>query len=346
MRYFRRNIIMTKTPLRTAYQYRDVFILQPIVREDIPKCPYARHYPVFLDFYIDAVEGKSEIELTALSLDRVKEICTILTALSNFEFFTYSTTDCAWGLVAPPCSFDEMTLEEAVLWNKQAGNSVWMIPSYTYVEFEHDRLISSIILESPNKRMICDNNPRYFNDEPEEYGKSGIVLPENITTALDTYYGLDPVSRKSVLAAMTLISNGINLGVQYQSIGFISYISAIETLVNLEYKNVKVQHCKECGQPQYKVKKKFLDLLAKYVSSTKNSQSKFKKMYDLRSKIAHTGELFISDVEFTLLKRDEMDGEWFKYLEVQQLARLCVFRWLLINKFDLVDLKGNVDMNI
>lgn len=338
MRYFRRNIIMTKTPLRTAYQYRDVFILQPIVREDIPKCPYTRHYPAFVDFYIDTDDCKSEIELIELSLDRVKEICTILTALTNFEFFTYSTTDCAWGIVAPSCSFDTMTSEEIAFWNKKAGNSVWMpVPMYTYEGFEHDRLISSITIEAPNKRMICDPNPQYFTDKPEEYGKSGIILPEKITSALDTYYGLDSDSRKSVFAAMTLISNGINLGIQYQSLGFISYITSIETLVNLEYINLKVEHCKECGQPKYKVKRKFLDLLAKYVSRTKTSQSKFKKMYDLRSKIAHTGELFISDVEFTLLKRDEMDGEWFKYLEVQQLARLCVFRWLLMNNVGIKD---------
>lgn len=337
---------MTKTPLRTAYQYRDVFILQPIVRDGVPKCPYARHYPAFLDFYIDTDVTKTEIELMAPSLDRVKEICTLLTALSNFEFFTYSTSDFAWGAVAPSCSFDEMTTEETIFWNKQARNSVWMVPSYTYEEFASDRLISSIALESPNKRMICDSNPRYFHDEPDEYGKSGIILPENITCALDTYYGLDLNSRKSVFAAMTLISNGINLGVQYQSLGFISYISAIETLVSLEYKKVKVEHCKECGQPRYKVSKKFLDLLAKYVSSTEKSQSKFKKMYNLRSKIAHTGELFISDVEFNLLKRDEMDGEWFRYLEVQQLARLCVFRWLLMNNIDVKNRTFNNYLNL
>ena len=337
MRYFRRNIIMTKTPLWTAYQYRDVFILQPIVREDIPKCPYTRHYPAFVDFYIDTDEDKSEIELIELSIDRVREICTLLTALSNFEFFTYSSMDCAWGAVAPSCSFDDMTTEEAMYWNKQARNSVWMLASYTYEGFEYDRMISSIALESLNKRMICDNNPKYFTDKPEEFGKCGIILPESITYALDTYYSLDRDSRKSVFAAMTLISNGINLGIQYQSLGFISYITSIETLVTLEYKNIKVKHCKECGQPQYKIKKKFLDLLAKYVSNTEKSQSKFKKMYDLRSKIAHTGELFISDVEFSLLNRDEMDGEWFKYLEVQQLARLCVFRWLLMNNVGIKD---------
>ena len=340
MRYFRRNIIMTKTPLWTAYQYRDVFILQPIVREDIPKCPYTRHYPAFVDFYIDTDDIKSEIELIELSVDRVKEICTILTALSNFEFFAYSTADCAWGAVAPSCSFDAMTSEDVAFWNKKAKNSVWMIPNYTYEGFEHDRLIFSISLETPNKRMICDPNPLYFTDKPEEYSKSGIILPEDITSALDTYYGLDANSRKSVFAAMTLISNGINLGIQYQSLGFISYITSIETLVNFEYKNLKVEYCKECGQPQYKVRKKFLDLLAKYVSSSEKSQSKFKKMYDLRSKIAHTGELFISDIEFTLKKRDKFNGEWFQYLEVQQLARICVFRWLLLNN---VDIKNKIE---
>ena len=211
------------------------------------------------------------------------------------------------------------------------------VPMYTYDGFESDRLISSITLESLNKRMICDSNLSYFTDKPEEYGKSGIIFPEKITTALDTYYGLDANTRKSLFASMTLISNGINIGIQYQSLGFISYISSIETLVTLEYKKVKVEHCKECNQPIYKVRKKFLDLLAKYVSSTEKSQSKFKKMYDLRSKIAHTGELFISDVEFSLLNRDEIDGEWFNYLEVQQLARLCVFRWLLMNNVGIKD---------
>ena len=323
---------MTKTPLKNAYQYRDVFILQPIPRENIPKCPYAKHFPSFLDFYIDVEEAKGEIELMALSIDKVKEICTILTALSNFEFFTYSSTDYAWGVVAPSQNFDDMSLVEKKVFDEQSRNSVWMpVQRYNYDGFVNDRLISSISLECPNKRMICDFNPNYFTEDPDEYGKHCILFPEKITTALDTFYSLQGDSRISTFAAMTLIANGINLGIQYQSLGFISYVSAIETIVDLEYKNLKVEYCKECGQPKYKVRKKFLDLLTKYVSCTEKSQSKFKKIYDLRSKIAHTGKLFISDVEFTLLKRDEIDAEWFKYLEVQQLARLCVFRWLVMN---------------
>lgn len=102
-------------------------------------------------------------------------------------------------------------------------------------------------------------------------------------------------------------------------------------MVELENRDLKIQHCETCGQPIYSVRKKFLSFLEKYVSRTESSKKKFSDLYKLRSRIAHSGKLFISDLEFSLLNQEETNKEWFKYMEVQQLARLSLFRWLLFN---------------
>lgn len=103
-------------------------------------------------------------------------------------------------------------------------------------------------------------------------------------------------------------------------------------MVELENKGVKVHHCENCGQPMYAVKKKFIDYLVKYVSCTDKIKKKFNDLYKLRSKIAHTGKLFLSDVEFSLMNIEQNNKEWFKYVEVRQLARLSLYRWLLMNR--------------
>ena len=64
----------------------------------------------------------------------------------------------------------------------------------------------------------------------------------------------------------------------------------------------------------------------------KSGKKKFSDLYTLRSKIAHSGKLFLSDFEFSLLNQEETNKEWLKYMEVQQLARLSLFRWLLLNR--------------
>ena len=179
--------------------------------------------------------------------------------------------------------------------------------------------------------MVLDRDPLYFTNHPIEDDKEKVLFQRGIITALDTYYDLPEETQKRVFSAMKLIANGIKMGIQHQSLGFISYVSSIETMVDLENKDLKIHHCETCGQPIFSVKKKFLSFLEKYVSGTESSKKKFSDLYNLRSRIAHSGKLFLSDVEFSLLNQDETNKEWFKYMEVQQLARLSMFRWLLFN---------------
>lgn len=324
---------MTKCPLKEAFCYRDIFIVQPIARRGVPNSPYAKHYPAFLDYWHDEDEGKDEIELIQLDINKTREICALLTAISNFEFFIYDSSLMAWGIAAPDVRFDDMAEEEVRSFNKRSRHSFWMpVAGYLYEEFATDRIVPKLSVLEGNTLMILDENPFYFTDNPIEENKKKISFHKNLIDALDSFYALKNDVRQTVFSAIVLIANAINWGLYHQSIGFVSFISSIETMVELENKGVKVHHCENCGQPIYSVKKKFIDYLVKYVSQTEESKKKFNDLYKLRSKIAHTGKLFLSDVEFSLMNVEQNNKEWFKYVEVRQLARLSLYRWLLINK--------------
>ena len=329
MKLYRRRIIFTKCPLKEAFQYRDKFLIQPITRRTIPKCPYAKHFPVFLDYTIDLEDGELIIEK---DIDETQKICALLTALSNFEFFTYSSDDLLWGVAAPSTDIKKMTDEELAIMNEKASTSSWIcVAAFLYPEFKEDQSISSLTILDGNTVMPLDSSPFYFTDNPIEEKKERVSFQEKITEALDTYYALDSATRQNVYSAIRLITSGIKLGLHYKSLGFISYISSIETMVELEYKEIKPKHCKECGQLIFGVRKKFIAYLEKYVSKTYNAKKKFGDYYTLRSKIAHAGKLFLSDVEFSIMNLEVNEQDWFKYMDVQQLARLSLFRWLLLN---------------
>ena len=156
MKYYRRSIVFTRRPLTEAFRYKDIFILQPIAREGIPSCPYAKHYPSFLDYWIIEDEGKSDIDLIPKDINRVREICAILTSLSNFEVFTYDSSMQAWGIVAPIKSFEEMTKDEVETANESATESVWIpFTGFMYKDYSQDRVISNLsILENNSKPPV------------------------------------------------------------------------------------------------------------------------------------------------------------------------------------------------
>lgn len=332
MQYYRRTIVFSKRPLKEAFCYRDVFIIQPITRANIPHSPYAKHYPAFLDYRIDEKEGLEEYDLMQKDIDKAKKICSLLTALSNFEFFTYNSNMSQWGFVAPSVSFEELSKEEEDRYNETAKTSVWVpFAVYTYPEFAQDCVINSLSILGDNTEMNLDENPLYFTDNPIQEQKEKVTFQEKLTDVLDSFYSLPEDDQRTVYSAIVLVANGIKLGVQHQSIGFVSFISSIETMIDFENKQAKKEFCEACGQPKYSVRKKFLDYLAKYVSRTDTSKKKFDRLYKLRSNIAHTGKLFLMDVEFSLLNKDTMNEEWYTFIDAQQLARLSLFRWLLLN---------------
>lgn len=126
-----------------------------------------------------------------------------------------------------------------------------------------------------------------------------------------------------------------------RSIAFLTYVSSIETMISIEMDDENIEYCKscktlkksshicsECGSPVWGIRKKFSEYLKKYVAGSASSQRKYKKIYDLRSKIAHNGHLFLSDIDNTFEDLEIKNEEWLINIETLQLARLNIVNWI------------------
>lgn len=130
-----------------------------------------------------------------------------------------------------------------------------------------------------------------------------------------------------------------------KSISFLVFVSAIETLINYEYKNDKPEitfecrdcqalktsptSCQKCGRPIWGVNANFRKFLRTYVASSEESIKKFKRIYNLRSKIVHTGLLLLGDEHENWVKSENQNEQWKTHLETMQAARISLVNWLL-----------------
>ncbi len=120
-----------------------------------------------------------------------------------------------------------------------------------------------------------------------------------------------------------------------KSLSFFSFVSSIETLVNYEFRNERVEYtcndckalsssernCKKCGSPIWGVSAKYREFLFKYVSNDPNAKKMYNKIYDIRSKITHT-EYLMNGENFLNWNFDDKTEEIArKHLEAMQLAR-------------------------
>ena len=131
-----------------------------------------------------------------------------------------------------------------------------------------------------------------------------------------------------------------------KSISFLSFVSSIETLVNLEYKDKKDDivfechdcqtlksspiSCKKCGRPIWGIKAKFKTFLKTYVAASDDSMAKFNRIYNLRSAIVHTGALLLGDEQIDWGLSEKADSQFITHIETMQVARLSLVNWLLL----------------
>ena len=106
---------------------------------------------------------------------------------------------------------------------------------------------------------------------------------------MQAYYGLNAETKKTIDSAINHTVSAMELRKHKKTLSIIAAFTSMETMVNNEFKDEKVERCGECNQLQYKVAKKFRDFLFKYVGKSTENKKKFNAFYLLRSKIVHAG---------------------------------------------------------
>ena len=347
MRRFYRRIIFSKTPLKTQYKYRDIFQILPIDSKVAPTNPYAEDFPLFLEYYIDFEEDETTEKIdifTEVAIQEKKEfeIVNLLSVLTNHRFFKYQTDRNSWAITTPNVDYDKLGEEVRNLYNNQYSS--WVLAGYMYPGLKDELEIVDFTEEIFPKINLVLPYYKYFTDNPIEKKDSEIQFPETITDCLDSYFELSDKTRQKVKSSIYLACDGIDIADRKRSLGFLSFISAIEGLVGLEVSEKEITfdcksckaiqnspyHCHECGKPIWGITTKFVEFLKKFVAGSESSARTYKKIYDLRSKITHRSQLFIGDYELSLEEKhlNIEYTDWLMRLKTLQLFRLSLSNWL------------------
>jgi hypothetical protein len=347
MRRFYRRIIFSKTPLKTQYNYRNIFQILPIDSKIAPTNPYAEDFPLFLEYYIDFEEDETTEKIdifTEVAIQQKKEfeIVNLLSVLTNHRFFKYQTDRNSWAITTPNVGYDKLDEKMKNLYNNQYSS--WILAGYMYPGLKDELEIVDFTEDKFTKINLSSPYYQYFTDNPIEKKDGEIQFPETITDCLDSYFELSDKTRHKVKSCIYLACDGIDIADRKRSLGFLSFISAIEGLVGLEVSDDEITfdckscqaiqespyHCPQCGKPIWGIKTKFVEFLKKFVAGSENSARTYKEIYNLRSKITHRSQLFTGDYELSLEEKhlNIEHTDWLMRLKTLQLFRLSLSNWL------------------
>ena len=297
--------------------------------EGKPKSLYARHFPIFLEYTIDYQKDEPTdiFLLGAIKINKEKEILNLLSCLTNHRFFQYNTSMIGWGIEMPNKMAEDMTEEERQ--NMDNRESRMFMGVYSYQGLKKDLEIEQFTDFKPTASFKEAQMHEYFTENPIDDYKHEVCFPNTLYTALHNYHNLSSETRKKVNSCIYLACDGMDIASNKRSLSFLSYISAIEGLIELE-NDSSPEICPQCKRPVFSVNQNFVKFLSKFVAGSAKSQKKYKDIYNLRSRITHSGKLFLGDYElsFDEINEDKEYNEWLMRLETLQLFRISLDSWL------------------
>ena len=313
-----RTIVFSRTPLRKVFRYKEVFQLVPYTDEFEPKVSkYAVDYPCFLEYSMpDVKDGIRDVEAEWL---REHEICTLLTAFSEYRVFMYDIHAFSWGVKFPVYCLDyfqsgKEELDHDLL-NEKAE---FYHPGFYYKDVNHLLKENEYsVAEEEQMMKLKEHSSLYTSFEENRCDTRNkdaeLCFAKDIVQCLDVYFGLNVDVRSKVYSSARLIYDSIELMGYRHSLSLLAGVAALETMANLMTKDEdKVVEacgschaiasspytCKECGRPIWGVTKKVIEFLKEFVSSEEDDVKNYKNIYNLRSKITHTGDIFLEDTVF------------------------------------------------
>ena len=344
MKKYYKTIAFSNSILKTSFRYEDKFQILPIDMKGKPQSPYAHHFPIFLEYTIDYQndEPTNLFSLEAIKINKEKEILNLLSCLTNHRFFQYNTSMIGWGIEMPNKLVEDMTEEERQ--NMDNRESFMFIRAYCYKGLKEDLKIEQFTNFKHTASFKEAQMHEYYTDNPIDDHKHEVCFPNTLYIALQNYYNLSSETRKKVNSCIYLACDGMDISSIKRSLSFLSYISAIEGLVELEVDDSEITFacgscktiesspylCPQCGRPIWGVKQKFVNFLSKFIAGSAKKKKKYSEIYNLRSRITHSGKLFQSDYELSFDEKDEEKSynDWLMRLETLQLFRISLDSWL------------------
>jgi len=338
MNGYQRTIFFTKSPLVGKYRYKDEFQIFPANLESMPKSQFQRHFPNILEYRIkefdqvsfssEKIESASLKELfsfTATTLTLQDRILDFLTAVSNNRFFRYKDSEGNWGM---PMTKEEID-EEMNTWS-----SKWCMRMFHFPELPNQLRIESLT-DNNIPTIVRENHKTFYTYNPslDADTQQHIRLPDTIDELFDSYFSLSTIERNIMDGVISFLNSAIETFTMHKTLSLVAVFTSLETLMNLEFKDVSNERCEKCGQLKYSIAMKFREFLMKYIGDSQNNKKKFNSLYSLRSKIVHTGTQLRTEKLFADVPDEVQTEEYLKRAEVLQLGKLAFANWLLTKPY-------------
>lgn len=348
-RKYIKKIIFSKTPLKKTYRFADEFQIYPINLEGYPISKNTTHFPLIIEFYYEENEIKNVqpfkndddnglnemISKSSFQTNKLIQITNLLSIITNHRFFFYRNPEMNWSIPIP----DEVNDQ-----NKEEINntsSIWSAKVFYFKDM--GRQLQIVEFSTPQFETIQQILQRdYYFYDPIESNEKEITLPHTIDIILNKYFNLELQEREIVDSSIHQFCNGIDLFQNMKSLSFFSFVSSIETMVNYEFKDDIIKydcndckslkessyHCQKCGKPTWGIGAKFREYLFRYVANSPEGKKLYNAVYNIRSKITHTGYLMSGDKFLDWDFSDKTEEISMKHLEVMQLCRRSLANWL------------------
>jgi hypothetical protein len=170
----------------------------------------------------------------------------------------------------------------------------------------------------------------------EYYSLQGLALgplslPNNFEDSLKIASHLSAEQYEKLLIALTSFMMSHNVWHDSRSLSYGSLVAAIEALLPEE----SPQNCKECGQPSYRIIRRFRDFLTIHApgreqeSERKALQDRF---YELRSGLTHGSNVLQSDLEPWNFYDRKGHVEDDLHRKLHRVVRSAILNWLWSQK--------------
>lgn len=331
---FHKTIVFTKVPLKGFFRYEDMFQIYPL---DLPNMPFSKlqpHFPLVLEYWT-SLEDKIEVETAfeelkesfsqnATSSTKQDRILSLLSLFTNHLFFRYTDFEGVWGMPI----LDDNPGYEAELWATKwimTGGFTWPEMAGHFHISDFTAPLVNEVQYLPHKAYYADN-PNCDTDHLKE-----ILFPEIIFVGLAVYFSLPNELKSIVDSAVYYSVSAMEIYAKKKTLSLLASFTAMETMVNLEFRDVKSEKCEQCGQLKYGVVRKYREYLLKYIGDTPHNKKKFNAYYSLRSKIVHTGEKLKTEHLYHNLPEEERQKEYLTRIEILQIGKLALINWLIKN---------------
>ena len=317
-------IIMTNLKVVGQYEYKNQFKILPTPEDaPMPDAVFGWPYPCIIQYENDGdfddieryghkvpgtfVKGRHSEKI-------LSEILSILSLFSIYRFFQYHSEK-SWFVTI---------------------NNIVEKPNIQlhcgFANFSYDLNNNSKVMSYPQIKMITPEE-YYKYDCTYNFNEPYVSFPDILPLLLDKYFELDNDTKLAYLTSSTLFNQGKEMLIKgYGSIAFAILVSSIENLVSYIHKDEKPESCPTCGNINYSVTRKFKDFMNKFAGNTPEFKKYAEQIYKQRSKILHSGSLFLGEVEPISL--DETEDLQLSYESddrriLLKICRMCLINWLL-----------------